>query len=89
MTPVESLQTQEIRLVELLHKASVLKASDIHITAGSRPVVRIDGKITPLTEYPVLNPEMTQRLLYSVMSEKHRKQLEERGQVDFSFGVRI
>ncbi len=88
MTPTERLQTQEIRLVEILHKATILKASDIHITAGSRPVVRIDGKITPLMEYPILTPEMTQRLLYSVMSEKHRKQLEEKGQVDFSFGVK-
>jgi twitching motility protein PilT len=88
MTPVERLQTQEIRLVEILHKAAALNASDIHITAGSRPVVRIDGKITPLMEYPILTPEMTQRLLYSVMSEKHRKQLEEKGQVDFSFGVK-
>jgi twitching motility protein PilT len=88
MTPVERLQTQEIRLVEILHKAAALNASDIHITAGSRPVVRIDGKITPLMEYPILTPEMTQRLIYSVMSEKHRKQLEEKRQVDFSFGVK-
>jgi len=36
MTPAERLQTQEIRLVEILHKAAVLKASDVHITAGSR-----------------------------------------------------
>ena len=64
MTPVERLQTQEIRLVEILHKANTLKASDIHITAGSKPVVRIDGKITPLMEYPIMTPEMTQRLLY-------------------------
>jgi twitching motility protein PilT len=88
MTPVERLQTQEIRLVEILHKAAALNASDIHITAGSRPVVRIDGKITPLMEYPILTPEMTQRLIYSVMSEKHRKQLEEKRQVDFSFSVK-
>ncbi len=88
MTPAEKMQTQEVRLVEILHKANTLKASDIHITAGSKPAVRIDGKITPLTEYPFLTPEMTQRILYSVMSEKHRKQLEEKGQVDFSFGVK-
>ena len=88
MTPMGRQQSQEIRLVEILHKAAVLKASDVHITAGSRPVVRIDGKITPLMEYPILTPEMTQRLIYSVMSEKHRKQLEEKGQVDFSFGVK-
>uniref|UniRef100_A0A7C5T1A9 Type IV pilus twitching motility protein PilT n=1 Tax=Thermocrinis ruber TaxID=75906 RepID=A0A7C5T1A9_9AQUI len=85
---MEGLQTQEISLLEVLYKATQLRASDVHITAGSRPVVRIDGKITPLMEYPILTPEMTQKLLYSVMSEKHRKQLEEKGQVDFSFGVK-
>ncbi|MFN3946787.1 MAG: type IV pilus twitching motility protein PilT [Aquificaceae bacterium] len=80
--------TSEIRLVEILYKASKLNASDIHITAGARPSLRIDGKITPLTEYPILTPNITQRLAYSVMSDKHRKTLEEKGQVDFSFGVK-
>ena len=80
--------TQEIRLVEILNKALQLNASDIHITAGQRPCLRIDGKITPLVEYPVLTPEHTQKIAYSVMSEKHRKTLEEKGQVDFSFGVK-
>ena len=88
MIPAEKVQTQELRLVEILYKAMLLNASDIHITAGHKPAVRVDGKITPLSEYPVLTPDMTQRLVYSVMSEKHRKQLEEKGQVDFSFGVR-
>jgi len=88
MTPAEKVQTQELRLVEILYKAMLLNASDIHITAGYKPAVRVDGKITPLSEYPVLTPDMTQRLVYSIMSEKHRKQLEEKGQVDFSFGVR-
>jgi len=88
MIPAEKVQTQELRLVEILYKAMLLNASDIHITAGHKPAVRVDGKITPLSEYPVLTPDMTQRLVYSVMSEKHRKQLEEKGQVDFSFGVK-
>jgi len=77
-----------LSLLEILYKASILGASDVHITAGSRPVVRVDGKIKPLVEYPVLTAEMVQKLLYSVISDKHRKQLEEKGQVDFSFGVK-
>ncbi len=88
MTPTETVQAQELRLVEILYRATLLNASDIHITAGSRPAVRVDGKITFLGDYPILTPEMTQRLTYSIMSEKHRKQLEEKGQVDFSFGVK-
>ena len=88
MVPTETVQAQEIRLVEILYRAMLLKASDIHITAGFKPAVRVDGKITPLADYPVLTPEMAQHLIYSIMSEKHRKQLEEKGQVDFSFGVK-
>jgi len=65
-----------------------MDASDIHITSGARPAVRVDGNITFLNDFPVLTPDMTQKLAYSVMSERHRKTLEERGQVDFSFGVK-
>ncbi|MFN4319994.1 MAG: type IV pilus twitching motility protein PilT [Aquificaceae bacterium] len=86
MTPAGA--TAEVKLIDILHKSLKANASDIHITAGARPSLRIDGKITPLMEYPILTPEMTQRLAYSVMPEKHRKKLEENGQVDFSFGVK-
>ena len=78
----------EVRLIEILHKAVQSNASDVHITAGARPALRIDGRIVQLTEYPILTPDMTQKIAYSVMSEKHRKILEEKGQVDFSFGVK-
>ncbi|MCX8059719.1 MAG: type IV pilus twitching motility protein PilT, partial [Aquificaceae bacterium] len=54
----------------------------------ARPCLRVDGKIVQLSEYPVLTPDMTQKIAYSVMSERHRKVLEERNQVDFSFGVK-
>ncbi|SHK16289.1 type IV pilus twitching motility protein PilT [Thermocrinis minervae] len=85
MTPA---QTSEVKLVEILYKAVRLNASDVHLTPGVRPCVRIDGKIQQLMEYPVLTPEVTQKLAYSVMSDRHRKELEEKGQVDFSFGVK-
>ncbi len=87
MTPTVG-GTADVKLIDIVQKAVQLNASDIHITAGAKPCLRIDGKITPLIEYPTLTPEMTQRIAYSVMSEKHRKVLEERGQVDFSFGVK-
>lgn len=84
--PVGSVQ--EVKLIDILQKAEKTNASDIHITTGARPSLRIDGKIVQLMEYPVLTPDMTQKIVYSVMSEKHRKILEEKGQVDFSFGVK-
>ena len=90
MTPIEKIDSSQadVKLIDILEKAEKFNASDIHITPGARPALRIDGRIVQLTEYPILTPEMTQKLAYSVMSEKHRKTLEEKGQVDFSFGVK-
>ena len=88
MTPMENLQEREVKIVDILNLAVQKNASDIHITAGARPSLRIDGKIVQLLEYPILTPDLTQRMAYSVMSEKHKKQLEERRQVDFSFGIK-
>ncbi|MDW8032521.1 MAG: type IV pilus twitching motility protein PilT [Aquificaceae bacterium] len=78
----------EVKLSDIIQRAVQLKASDIHITAGARPALRVDGKIVQLMEYPILTPDMTQKIAYSVMSERHRKTLEEKNQVDFSFGVK-
>ncbi len=79
---------REVRLIDIIQRAVQQDASDIHITSGAKPAIRVDGSITFLQEFPVLTPDSTQKLAYSVMSEKHRKTLEERGQVDFSFGVK-
>ncbi|WP_461831760.1 type IV pilus twitching motility protein PilT [Aquifex sp.] len=78
----------EIKVIDILKKAYELKASDIHITVGVPPAVRVDGAIRFLTEFPKLRPEDTQKLAYSVMAEKHRTRLEDKGQVDFSFDVK-
>ncbi len=79
---------REVRLMDIILKAKQFGASDIHITAGAKPAIRVDGKIRYLEEYPKLSPDVTQRLAYSVMSERHRRELEEKGQADFSFGVK-
>lgn len=81
-------RTREIRLIDIIQIAVQHDASDIHITPGACPAIRVDGKITFITSFPTLTPDITQKLSYSVMSEKHRRTLEERGQVDFSFGVK-
>ncbi len=88
MTPQTQTAKQEIRLMDIVMKAISYDASDIHLTPGTPPVIRVDGKLRPLEDFPVLTPDMTQRLAYSVMPEKHRKTLEETGQADFSFGIK-
>ena len=71
-------------LTEILVKN---KGSDIHIVAGSKPAIRVDGKIRFLEEYDTLTPEDTQMLAYGIMLERYKKIFEEKNAVDFSIGV--
>jgi twitching motility protein PilT len=74
-------------LNELLQIAKDRKASDLHITVGVPPQIRINGELVALDEYPRLMGDDTFRLVDSVMGDRQRTMLEEKGEVDFSFGV--
>ncbi len=74
-------------LVEIIKRASVLKATDIHISAYAKPKVRINGDLVDLSDYDVLSPSDAQKLCYSVMTETQRKVLESEMDVDFSFSI--
>lgn len=62
-------------------------ASDLHITTGSPPQMRVDGHITPL-KAPPLSPTETKQLCYSVLTEAQKHKYEEENELDLSFGVR-
>ncbi len=62
-------------------------ASDLHITNGTYPQIRLHGKLAPLTEFEVLTPQDTQRLAYSVLNEGQKKKFEEENELDLSFGI--
>lgn len=61
-------------------------ASDLHITAGAPPMLRIDGHIQP-TEYEKLRPETTQQLVYSILTDEQKEKFEKDQELDVSFGV--
>jgi len=77
----------ELTLRQLLEDMVSRKASDLHITAGVPPELRIDGSVTP-SEYEVLTPEKCTALAYSVLSDDQRKRFETTKELDFSFGVK-
>ncbi len=76
-----------ILLRKLLEDMVLMKASDLHVTAGVPPGFRIDGSIMPREE-EALTPETTAQLAYSVMSDEQRKRFENRKELDFSFGIK-
>lgn len=71
----------------LLEQLVALEASDLHLTAGSPPVVRVRGSLDRLEGYPKLGPEDTLQLLYQIMSSEQQKQLEVKGQIDMSYSI--
>ena len=78
---------QKISLHALLKTMIEKGASDLHLTTGSAPQLRIDGRLVPLRTAP-LSPTDTKQLCYSVLTDAQRHQFEEESELDLSFGVK-
>lgn len=72
---------------ELLKLAVGNGASDLHITTGLPPVLRVVGNLRPVEGLPPLTPQDTESLVLALMNEEHRRIFAEQGQVDFSYGL--
>ena len=62
-------------------------ASDLHITTGSPPMLRIDGNMVQMKMAP-MNPPDTKQLCYSILTDAQKRRFEEENELDFSFGVK-
>ncbi|HEV8124751.1 MAG TPA: type IV pilus twitching motility protein PilT [Gemmatimonadales bacterium] len=76
-----------VNLRALLEEMIEKEASDLHVTAGERPKLRVDGDITSASAPEVLTPKDTLSLAYSVLTENQKKRFEQEDELDFSFGI--
>lgn len=76
-----------ITLHQLLKAAVKQNASDLHLVAGSPPILRVDGKIVRI-KAPELTADMTQSLCYSILTDSQKGKFEATKELDFSFGVK-
>jgi len=77
----------ENSIYDLLKAMVEKEASDLHITTGSPPQVRVRGELFPLVE-DVLDPQATRTLLYSILTEAQKHKFEEELELDLSFGIK-
>ena len=77
----------DIDFAAVLKEVVELNASDLHLTVGSAPMVRVRGELRGLDDYPQLTAKDTRDIMYSILSNDQRKRLEEDWQVDFSYSV--
>jgi twitching motility protein PilT len=77
----------ELHVNDLLAKVAELGASDLHLTVGIQPSVRVDGEIQALEEFPVLNGSEIRRMIYSILSAKQREKFEGELELDTSYSI--
>ena len=77
--------TQSLRIETLLEECIKRKASDLHIQVGLRPILRVDGALTPVNGTPVLNSQMVKNLVFSTLDEEQQKILVKDKEFDYSF----
>src|SRR5687768_18055555 len=76
-----------VNLRALLEEMLKRNASDLHITAGERPKLRVDGEITNASIDYMLTPKDTLAIAYSILTEAQKKRFEVEDELDFSFGI--
>jgi twitching motility protein PilT len=72
---------------DLLEQMVARGASDLHLSVGSQPAIRVHGHIERLEDFEKLMPEDTQQLLYQILSSEQQKNFEIKRQLDFAYGV--
>jgi twitching motility protein PilT len=76
----------ELDFAEVLLQVLERKASDLHLTAGSPPMIRQHGKLHAL-DYPRLTPQTTREVVYSILTNDQRQKLENDWQIDLAYSI--
>src|SRR6266498_1022599 len=77
----------QVPVSELLEIVLERGASDLHITAGAPPTIRLHGDLIRLVDYPILSPRILQGMIYAILPQKMRERLEGELELDMSYAL--
>ncbi|MGH2693273.1 MAG: PilT/PilU family type 4a pilus ATPase [Actinomycetota bacterium] len=80
-------EEREPNLADFLFAVLDHQASDLHMTAGRPPMLRVHGDLRPLPGYRVLLPKDLQEIIYAILTQKHREMFEENLELDLSYAL--
>src|SRR4030088_311124 len=80
-------RTRDIYFADMLMEVVSRRASDLHLSAGAHPTVRVRGRLTPLEAYPKLSSTDTREIVYSILSGDQPQRLETDWQLDFAYSI--
>jgi twitching motility protein PilT len=82
------IKNYELQLEELLELVGKHNASDLHLSVGRYPTLRIDGRLNNLTKYPILTGEATKGLINILLSDEQKEKLSKFKEIDFSYNFK-
>ena len=83
------MNRENIELLDLMALADERHASDVHLSPGRKPALRIDGKMIRVEEYPEITVQESERLLYSILRDDQRLALDQNWETDLSYQLNL
>src|SRR5436190_924096 len=85
----QTMQDEDVQIpvTELLAALLEKEGSDLHLTAGVQPVVRVHGDLERLMEFPILTPRALQGMIYAILPQKMREKFEQELELDMSYAL--
>jgi twitching motility protein PilT len=80
------LPIEDAHIDDLLRLVVEKGASDLHVVVGAPPILRVDGQLLP-TNYTPLTPQISQRMIYDILSDDQIQRFEEELELDFSYSL--
>jgi twitching motility protein PilT len=77
----------ELHINDLLDLVVQWGGSDLHLTSGSPPVIRVHGDLRPVTELPILNGSQIRQMVFSILTQKQREKFEDDLELDTSYAL--
>ncbi|MBV9040998.1 MAG: PilT/PilU family type 4a pilus ATPase [Acidimicrobiia bacterium] len=77
----------DLHVNDLLERVVDLGGSDLHLTSGIHPSVRVHGELKPLTEFPLMNGSEIRRMIYAILTQKQRERFESELELDMSHAI--
>jgi twitching motility protein PilT len=87
MAPPQQEDDLQVPVPELLGRLLDAGGSDLHLTAGSPPVVRVHGDLERLEDYPSMTPRALQGMIYAILPQKLRERFEQELELDMSYSL--
>jgi twitching motility protein PilT len=78
---------QIVPIQELLGRVLEAEASDLHLTVGTKPMMRLHGDLIPLEQYPVMQVDAVRRMIYAILTQRQRDRLEQELELDASYSL--